>query len=108
MCVRQKRKHIYIHIYISGNICVESFFYGIMRIVQIKHTYTYTHVPKTLNISNILKGTRSRDFLDGPVVKNLPFNTGDGDSIPGQGIQIPHALGHLSLRAPTREASAPQ
>ena len=37
-----------------------------------------------------------RDVPDGPVIKNLPYNAGDKDSIPGQGINIPHATKKLS------------
>ena len=37
-----------------------------------------------------------RDFLGGPVVKNLPCNAGDMGSIPGQGANIPHAIEQLS------------
>ena len=32
------------------------------------------------------------DFLCGPVVKNLPCNTGDSGLIPGWGMKIPHAM----------------
>ena len=42
------------------------------------------------------------------MVKNLPSNAGDTDSIPGQGTKIPHATGKLSLSGVTREACAPQ
>ena len=47
------------------------------------------------------------------MVKNLPSNTGDMGSIPGQGTTIPHAVGQLSLRTATTEptcsrAHAPQ
>ena len=44
-----------------------------------------------------------RDFLGGPVVKNPPANAGDAGSNPGWGAGIPHAVGHLSLHATTRE-----
>ena len=40
-----------------------------------------------------------RDFLGGPVVKNLPSNAGDLGSIPGLGTKIPHAAGQLSPSA---------
>ena len=33
-----------------------------------------------------------RDFLEGPVVKNLPCNAGDTGSIPSGGTKIPHVL----------------
>ena len=46
-----------------------------------------------------------RDFPSGPVVKNPPSNAGDMDFIPGQGTKIPHAAGHLSLRATIREST---
>ena len=32
------------------------------------------------------------DFPGGSVVKTLPFNAGDVDSIPGEGAKIPHDL----------------
>ena len=44
-----------------------------------------------------------RDFPGGPVVKNLPSNAGDVDSIPGRGTKIPLATGQLSPRATTTE-----
>jgi len=37
------------------------------------------------------------------VVENLLINEGDMSSIPGLGIEIPHAKELLSLRAITRE-----
>ena len=40
---------------------------------------------------------RVGDFPGGPVVKNLPSNAGDLDSIPNQGTKIPYAAGQLSL-----------
>ena len=40
-----------------------------------------------------------RDFLGGLVVKNLPCNAGDVDSIPGQGTKFPHAVGQLTPSA---------
>ena len=46
----------------------------------------------------------SGDFPGGPVVKNLPFNAGDTDSIPGQETKIPHALEQLSPCPITTEA----
>ena len=46
---------------------------------------------------------RSWDFPGGPVIKNLPSNTGDMGSIPGLGrSHMP--LGRLSLCATTPEA----
>ena len=47
--------------------------------------------------------SKQRDFPGGPVVKNLLSNAGDMGSISGWGTKIPHALGQLSLRAPTIE-----
>ena len=47
--------------------------------------------------------SKGRDFLGGPVVKNLPSNAGDGGSIPGGGTKNPYATGQLSLCASTRE-----
>ena len=40
-----------------------------------------------------------RDLPGGPVVKNLPCNTGDPGSIPGQGTKVPQATGQLSPEA---------
>ena len=55
------------------------------------------------------------DFPGGPVVKNSPSNVGDMGSIPGQGTQIPHAMGQLSptrhndwAHTPQRESPRPQ
>ena len=47
--------------------------------------------------------SKDRDFPGGPVVKNLPSNAGDVDSIPAQGTKIPHATEKLSLHALTTE-----
>ena len=41
------------------------------------------------------------DFPGGPVVGNLPCNTGDVGSTPGLGTKIPHAMGQLTPRATT-------
>ena len=40
---------------------------------------------------------KTRDFPGGPVVKNPPSNAGNEDSIPGQGMKIPLAMGQLNL-----------
>ena len=37
------------------------------------------------------------------MVKNLPCNTRDAGSIPGQGMKISHAVRQLNLRATTRD-----
>ena len=42
------------------------------------------------------------------LVKNLPSNAGDTDSIPGQGTKIPPAAGQLSPCTTTREACVMQ
>ena len=44
-----------------------------------------------------------RDFPGGPVVKNPPYNAGDTDLIPGQGTNIPYAVGQLSPCVTTTE-----
>ena len=44
-----------------------------------------------------LKRQRSKDFPGGLVIENLPANTGDTSSNPGQGTKAPRALGQLSL-----------
>ena len=56
---------------------------------------------------SVLKDIAKRDFLDGPVVKNLPYNSGHLGSTPGQVTKIPHATGQLSLRATTAEPMHP-
>ena len=45
-----------------------------------------------------------RDFPHGLVVKNLPCNTGDMGSIPGQGTRVPHAVEQPSPCTTTRES----
>ena len=42
------------------------------------------------------------------MVKNLPFNAGDLDLIPGYRTRIPHAGGQLISLAATREVFVPQ
>ena len=37
----------------------------------------------------------SGDYPGGPVLNNLPSNAGAVGSIPGQGMEIPHATGQL-------------
>ena len=54
--------------------------------------------------SNEFLGTQarlrfSRDFPDGPVVKNPPCKAGDMGSIPGWGTKMPHAEEQLSQLA---------
>ena len=50
----------------------------------------------------------SRDFPGGPVVKNLPPNSGDVRLSPGWGTMIPHAAGQPCSCATTREVLEPQ
>ena len=45
------------------------------------------------------------DFPGGLVVKNPSFNAGDMGLIPGQGTEIPHALGQLSLHTTATESA---
>ena len=40
-----------------------------------------------------------RDFPSGPVVKNMPKNAADTDSIPGPRAKIPYAVGQLNPHA---------
>ena len=40
------------------------------------------------------------DFPDGPVLRYPPSNAGDTSLVPGQGTEIPHALGQLSQLGP--------
>ena len=49
-----------------------------------------------------------RGFPGGPVIKNLPLNAGNVDSIPGWGTRFPHAMGQLSLYTATTIAHTPQ
>ena len=44
-----------------------------------------------------------RDFPSGPVVKNMPENAADTDSIPGPRAKIPYAVGQLNPHATTTE-----
>ena len=46
-----------------------------------------------------LKGSNYRDLPRGPVVRDLPCNTGDLSLSPGQGTEIPHAAERLSSGA---------
>ena len=48
------------------------------------------------------KGVQGAPF--GPVVRNLPSNTGDAGSISGQGVKIPCAVGQLNLYPGTKPA----
>ena len=54
-------------------------------------------------VISLLFNMLSRDFPDGPVVRNHPCNAEDMGSIPGQGTKIPHAAEQLSLCAETTE-----
>ena len=67
--------------------------------------------PLTVPDQPLLKSLQ-KDFLSGPLVKNMPSNAEDVGSIPGPGNKIPHAQGQLSLHAATRawrsRAHAPQ
>ena len=51
---------------------------------------------------HVCQKTTNREFPGGPVVKNLPSNAGDMDSIPGPG-KTPRATGPLSPHATTSE-----
>lgn len=50
----------------------------------------------------------SRGFPGGPLIENLPSNSGDMGSIFGRGTKIPHALEQLCPSTTTREACLPQ
>ena len=45
----------------------------------------------------------NRDFPGGPVVKNMPENAVDTDSIPGPRAKIPYAMGQLNPHTTTTE-----
>ena len=63
----------------------------------------FREVSKTKSVQKF-----QRDFPGGPVGKNLPCSSGDEGSVPGWGIEIPHASEQLSPWAPTTEVHAPQ
>ena len=44
----------------------------------------------------------SRNFPDGLMVEDLPSNTEDVDSLPGQETKILHAMGQLTPHATTK------
>ena len=48
------------------------------------------------------------DFPGGPVVKNLPANSGNMGLISGPGTKIPHAMGQLGMCVATTEARVPE
>ena len=52
--------------------------------------------------------SNTKEFPDGPVVKNLPSNGDEGawGSIPGQGTQIPHPAGATKPTHGNRRAFA--
>ena len=58
--------------------------------------------------TSLLHRTLGGMFPGGPAVKNLPSNTGDTGSIPGQGTKIPHTVGQgshvLQLLKPTHSS----
>jgi hypothetical protein len=63
--------------------------------------YIYTHI-HTHPLKNIYIYIHTfGDFPGGPVVKNLPCNTGETGLIPGPEIKIPHATEQLSPSAAT-------
>ena len=63
-------------------------------------------MPRSLNYAySLIK--HSRNFPGGSVVKNLPANAGDMDSIPDPGTKIPHAAEQLSLCTITAKACMP-
>ena len=60
------------------------------------------HFPPLLSLTSPLFSRRhlkgfSWDFLDGPVVGNLPSSAGDVGSIPGQGTKVPLAPNLCSI-----------
>ena len=50
-------------------------------------------------LGNWKRKRTSWDFPGDPVLKNQPSNAGDLGLIPGQGTEIPHTVGQLSLHA---------
>ena len=57
------------------------------------------------------KSQETEALLEGlpwcPVIKNLPSNARDMDSIPGQGLRIPHAMRQISPCAATKKSARP-
>ena len=66
------------------------------------HTQSCVICPSTSLLHRTLGGT----FPGGPVVKNLPSNTGDVGSIPDQGTKIPQAVEYGRPHAAATEAHA--
>ena len=69
--------------------------------------------PKCPQTDEWIKKMWCWDFPGGPVVENMPSDSGDPGSIPGQVTKIPHAAGQLSPCDTTTEpthstARAPQ
>ena len=58
---------------------------------------------RVMTMTNLDGENKLGEFLDGPVVKNVPCSAGDIDLIPGRGTKIPLATKQLSLRAATTE-----
>ena len=52
------------------------------------------HVRGVILTVNYSKPRTRRDFSSNPLVKNMHSTAGNMDSIPGQGIKIPHAQWH--------------
>ena len=56
-----------------------------------------------LDLNELFQVSYLRDFPGGPVVRNPPSTAGVAGSIPGQGTEIPHAVGQLNSLTTTTE-----
>ena len=65
---------------------------SLMKCPPLSHSPFLTHRTRKSWESALatFKSAFSQDFPGGPVVKNLPCNSGGEGSIPGQGTKIPH------------------
>ena len=99
---------------VYGAVCVRAHVY--LRVCTIKAHLSARHEPQSyLTLSGqqdtFQDGKRNSKqrsdgtFPGGPVAKNPPSKAGDTGPIPGLGTKIPHAVGHLSTHATSRELS---
>ena len=79
---------------------------SLMKCRLLSHSPFLTHrTPKSWESAlATCKSAFSQDFPGGPVVQNLPCNSGGEGSIPGQGTKIPHPEEQLeSLCSATKD-----
>ena len=80
----------------------------VLGILQQEHWSGLPFPSPSSQLALHIKTYQQWDFPGASGVKNPPCNSGDVDSIPGQGTNIPHAMGQLNPLATTREARTPQ